>query len=103
LQKKHKQEIKNMKPSKLVVRASGLALVSDLEALEAGVKRFVGRRLDPSVGVAGGWVLKEEVSELPVRAEYTQALKEGDLEAANKETADHAGVVFKSPKQAKDK
>jgi hypothetical protein len=69
-------------------------MVTDYEALAAGVRRFVGRDFDPNVGNAGGWVEKSEPSEVPERAEYILALKAGDLLPANEETAKLAGSAF---------
>lgn len=78
----------------LLVLAKGTALVSHLEALDAGVRRFVGRKHDPSVGPAGGFVPHAEAEEVADRAEYRQAVKEGDLWAADEETAAKCGVKF---------
>lgn len=72
----------------------GTALVFDLEAHAAGVRRFVGRSYDSTVGAAGGWVPKTEPQVVPFRAEYVSACKAGDLWAADKETASDCGVPF---------
>lgn len=82
----------------LTVKASGMALVTDYEALKSGVRRFIGRQFDPSHGPAGGWPMKTEPSEIPYRHEYKQALVEGDLLPANKETAAHCGLPYNTSK-----
>ena len=76
----------------LKVQASGTSLVQDYEALESGVRRFIGRQYDASVGVAGGWVPKEEISVIPFRAEYVQAIKDGDLSSDDSETLRLCGI-----------
>lgn len=80
----------------LKVRASGLSLVPDYEAADAGILRFVGRKHDPSVGVNGGWVPSEEPVTVPFRAEYVQEVKAGCLKAADVETAHLCGVTYTS-------
>lgn len=93
---------------KLRVLARGTAMVFDLERHEAGVRRFVGRKHDRTLGAAfrdetgaemrqGGWPPShhpDEADELPYRAEYVQAVKDGDLWAADTETAALCGVKF---------
>lgn len=77
---------------KLKVRPVANVLVSDFEALNSGVRRFVGRRFDPSVG----FVPLDEDAEVPFRAEYVQAVKAGELEPCDAETAKLCGVQLKS-------
>lgn len=93
---------------KLRVLARGAAMVFDLERHDAGVRRFVGRKHDTSMGYAyrdefgnekksGGWPASHgpaHPDEVPYRAEYVQALKDGDLWPADEETARAAGVKF---------
>lgn len=79
---------------KLRVRAAGMALVVNYEALDAGARRFVGRTFDSSLGPAGGWPADDEPHEVPNREEYRKALRDGSLEAADQATADLAGVKF---------
>lgn len=93
---------------KLRVLARGTAMVFDYERHESGVRRFVGRKHDPSLGYAfkddagnlvktGGWPPSHSPASpdsVPYRAEYLQALKDGDLWPADKETADYCGVPF---------
>ena len=84
----------------------GTAMVFDLDAHEAGIRRFVGRRLDRSlgqaekdasgnhIGMTGGWPPHEKPQEVQARAEYVSACKDGDLWAADEETAQFCGVPF---------
>lgn len=95
---------------KLRVLARGTAMVFDYERHEAGVRRFVGRKHDPSLGAAfrddsgverrqGGWPPSHDPhspDEVPYRAEYVQAVKCGDLWAADEESALLCGVKFDS-------
>ncbi len=69
-------------------------LVPDYEALDGGVRRFIGRAFDASVGEAGGWVPKTDCSEIPSTAEYRQAVKQGELTPADELTAKLCGVKF---------
>lgn len=69
-------------------------LQPDFEGFEAGVRRFIGCRFDASVGEIdskgipqGGFVPTGKVAVVPYRAEYVQAIKEGDLKPADAETA----------------
>ncbi len=93
----------------LKVKSSPLAMVTDYEAFAAGVRRYIGRSYDPSLGPVdpetkkhvGGWPLKDGVDEIPYRPEYARAIKEGDLLAADKATADLCGVPFQADKAKK--
>lgn len=78
----------------LRVRARGLALICNHEALEAGARRFVGRSFDPKLGKHGGWPADAEPHTVPNRAEYRANVQEGDLVAADEETAKACGVKF---------
>jgi hypothetical protein len=89
--------------STLRVRARGTALVCDIEALDAGVKRFIGRKIvcirpaNPAVkDDPGEWGFAPtgEAVTVPARAEYVRDVKEGSLEAADAETAALCGVPF---------
>ena len=62
-------------------------MVTDYEAMAAGAKRFIGRVFDASAGQGGGWAPVETPVTVPDRAEYRQAVREGDLLAADQETA----------------
>ncbi len=69
----------------LKVRAVGSALVQDFDRFESGVRAYVGRKFDATVG---GWVSAGDV-DVPARPEYLRALAEGDLElvVSKKESA----------------
>ncbi len=82
-----------MSDKKMRVKARGTAMVCDYNALEAGGRRFIGRAYDPNMGTSGGWPTTG-VQEVPYRIEYADAIRNGDLEAADAETAAIAGVVF---------
>ncbi len=72
----------------LRLRAKGDALLQDLEAMDAGVRRFVGRKFSQMEPGQWAFVPNDEVVEKPARAEYVQAVKEGDAWAADQLTAD---------------
>jgi len=83
----------------LRVRAKGTALVSDYEAMEAGVRRYIGRKLDTSTvdaaaGVGIGFRPTDAAVEVPVTGEYVRHVQHGDLWAADAETAERCGVAF---------
>lgn len=61
---------------KIKVLPKGMALVTDYDALDSGVRRFVGRVFDPSVG---GWMPVDNPVLVTDRQEYRQAIKDGDL------------------------
>ena len=93
---------------KLRVLARGTAMVFDLERHDAGVRRFVGRKHDRTLGSAtrdesgnevrqGGWPPSHkpvEPDEVPFRAEYMLAVRDGDLWPADEESAALCGVKF---------
>jgi len=107
----------------LRVTAAHTAMCPDFEALEDGVLRFVGRRLDPTLGhtapkrqfvpvakaakpgeriagvvvpphTCGAWVPIDDVVELPARREYLDELRAGALLPADEDTARLAGIPF---------
>lgn len=78
----------------LIVRSRGTALVVNYEALEAGARRFIGRKHDPKLGSNGGWPPDSEPHTVPDRAEYRLAMREGDLWPGDQATADLVGVEF---------
>jgi len=80
------------KPNKLSLKASGSKLIHDLDALTAGISRYIGRKWDAEVK---GWP-ESGPSEVNVKPEYVTAVKHGDLLPGNKETADYCGVAFSS-------
>ena len=102
----------------LRVRAVTGVLVQNLEALEAGARRYVGRSVKPPVPPQGPakkveylpagdpvvvddlYPIGSEIAEVPDRAEYRKALRDGSLVAADKETAAIVGLEFKSAAKA---
>jgi hypothetical protein len=82
-------------PSKLRFRARGESLVQNLEKLDAGIKSFIGRKF---LQVEDRWAFSptEADEEVAYRAEYVRACKDGDLWAADADTAAACGVRFDS-------
>lgn len=80
------------------VLAAGTAMVTDYEALRSNARRYIGRQFDGSLGPAGGWVPSKEPVVIPDRPEYRQAIREGDLIAADQSTASICGVGFSAKK-----
>ncbi len=83
----------------------GLSMCFDLEAQAGGILRFLGRKHDSTIGnpgvdmhgksyMSGGWPSTGQAHEVPARAEYMNACKDGDLWPADQETADFCGVKF---------
>lgn len=92
----------------LNVKAVPDRLQPNFEAFEAGVRRFVGRKFDPTAGevdsrgeAQGGFVILPEGESVSLRAEYIKAVKDGDLLPADAETAKLCGVPFSAAKPAK--
>lgn len=87
----------------LRVRAVGIARVPDFDAMEGGVRRFVGRQPVAVLAADGTaeWPATGDVAVLPVRREYTDAIAAGELEPADDETARLAGVQ-RAPDSRKD-
>lgn len=56
--------------------------------------RFIGWNYDPTIGEAGGWIRKSEPETVPYHNDYVKAVKEGDLVAADEQTAILCGVSF---------
>lgn len=79
---------------KLCVRAKGSALVTDYERLDAGVKKFVGRKLVDLSNQEFAFIPTEESELVPDRAEYRRAVCDGELWAASPDTAKKCGVRF---------
>lgn len=67
------------------------SMVPDYNALEGGLVRYVGRKLDVT---AGGFVMSPEAVTLADRAEYIAELKAGGLLPADAATAAAAGIKF---------
>lgn len=78
------------------VRAVANCLVVNINAMEAGIRRHVGRKAVPSPDGGLHWVSTDEVEELPVDEFYKAAVRVGELEAADAETAKLCGVPFKA-------
>lgn len=76
------------------VTERGPALVQDFERLELGIKRFLGWRLVSNADGTRAFEETSEVAEVPYRAEYVFACREGDLWPADLETARACGVPF---------
>ena len=73
--------------------------VQNYEQLESGaqaVNCFIGLKLSEVSPGRFGRVPTGETVELPFRAEYVKALHDGDLVAADAETAKAAGLSFAS-------
>jgi hypothetical protein len=104
------QEPKEVTPE-LRVLSRGVAMVQDYGALLGGMKRFHGWRHDASLGEAfkdpesgqqknaGGFVKHPDVvvtipADSPHMTEYRRHVREGDLWAADPETAAACGVAF---------
>jgi hypothetical protein len=85
-----------MRMMKLRFRASGTALVQNHERLDAGVKSFVGRKWQEIEPGHFGFVPTGEAEEVPARAEYAKACRDGDLLPADEATAKYCGVAFES-------
>lgn len=79
---------------KLRFRARGESLVQNFERLEAGIKSFLGRKFEEVEPGVWGFVPTGKEEEVPYRAEYVKACKDGDLYPADKATADACGVAF---------
>lgn len=109
------------------VRAVGTALVSDFDALENGVKRFIGRvvsKIEPAACDVCARAMGEdqtckvcsrpdypifakhefkstgELAEVSARHEHTQAVREGHLECADDASAKVCGVPFTPSKES---
>ena len=80
--------------STLRVRARGAALVHRLEAMSASPRQFIGRQWVQTTDGRWGLASTETDVEVPNRAEYRAAVREGSLWAADQETAQECGVEF---------
>jgi hypothetical protein len=81
----------------LKVRAVAHAMVPNYAALDAGSKRFIGRKAVVSADGVLNFEL-DGVHEIAEMAEYKRSVRDGDLEAADAETAALCGVKFNAPK-----
>lgn len=75
----------------LKVKAIPGKLQPDFDSFDAGIKRYVGCKYDKENNM---FVQLELGQEIPARAEYVRAVKEGALLPMDKETADYCGVDF---------
>jgi hypothetical protein len=96
----------------LKVKAVGDSPVQNYQAMQEGLRRYIGRVYDASllkydeeseevgkVSHKGGWILLDEVVEVPNTTEYRHEVKEGNLVAADEQTAMICGVKFNKDKQ----
>ncbi len=83
----------------LLVRAGGAAMVPRLEAMNANPREFVAREWVTVEGKAALAPTKDPV-EVPARAEYVRAVRDGDLLPANAETAAFCGVALPAEESA---
>jgi hypothetical protein len=94
-------------PKTLRFRARGESLVPHYESLlNQGIKRFVGRRFDPTIGEpfkddetgeerkSGGFVSTGETEEVPYRFEYVRECQAGCLWPADEATAKACDLKF---------
>jgi len=85
----------------LKVRAVGTALVLDLESMEAGVRKFVGRKFVSVEGGRHGFDIDGRGdAEVPNTEPYRYAVRCGDLEPRDRSTALECGVPWVAPKAA---
>ena len=77
---------------KVKFKAVGTALVSDIDAMNANTRRYLGRKWDPQLRA---YVPVDNYPAVAFHAEYLDAVRSGDLEPADEETAKLCGVSFK--------
>ncbi len=82
-----------MSDSKARVRARGTALCPDFAAMERGVRKMIGRSFKEVSPGQWGWVPVEHDEEVEKCREIAFAIAEGDLYAADEETAQWASSV----------
>lgn len=75
------------------VRARGTALCPDFAAMDRGVRRFLGRRYEQVSPGQWGWVPTGEAESVDKTREVAHAVADGDLYAADLETASWAASV----------
>ena len=83
-----------MQGKSLRFRAVSGAQIQNIEALENGVKRFIGWRYQEVEKGVWGFVRQTEPDTVSWRPEYAQFVREGSLVCADKETAAICGVPF---------
>ena len=85
------------KPEKLKLLAVGTKMISDHDALDGGVCRYIGRKWDNQLK---GFPASDTPSEVKPLGEYVYAVKIGDLAPADEATAKYCGVPFIKPTKA---
>jgi hypothetical protein len=80
---------RNKQPTSLLVYPAPNKLVADRDAAKRGVRRFIGRAVDP---VTNTYEITGEAVKVPKNADYLKLLRVGDLCAADEATALYAGV-----------
>jgi hypothetical protein len=88
-----------MSDDKARVYARGSALVPDFDAAERepAIRRMIGRKYEQVKPQQWGWVPSGEPQALSKRAEVARALADGDLWAADEETAAWASALMRRP------
>lgn len=86
-----------MSEAKARVRARGTALCPDFAALERGVRRMIGRDYKEVTPGQWGWAPKDSDELVEKSREIAYALADGDLAAADEETAQWATSVARRP------
>lgn len=82
-----------MSDMKARVRARGTALCPDFAAMERGVRKMIGRSYKEISPGQWGWVPTESDALVDRSREIAFALADGDLWAADEETAQWASAV----------
>lgn len=90
-----------MQTKVLRVRAHGDASVPNYERLDQGVNCFIGRVFTELEPGRWGFVPTTDIVEVPSRAEYLKAIRDGDLVPADGETARAAGMKYEGPPRPK--
>ena len=78
----------------LNVRPKPGVMVSNVEAQEAGVLRYIGYTADKSDPARIAFVMSDDVVSVPANRHYVTAVKDGDLLPADAEAAKACGVPF---------
>lgn len=82
-----------MSEMKARVRARGKALCPDFAAMDRGVRRMIGRNYQEVSPGQWGWVPSGEDDLVEKSREVAYALADGDLWAADEETAQWASSI----------
>lgn len=86
-----------MSNTKACVRARGTALCPDFAAMERGVRRMIGREFKEVSPGQWGWAPTEADAQVEQCREIAFAIVDGDLFAADEETASWATRVTRKP------